>query len=171
MYHRPPYHYGGFFYYSFHPFYYHPYRPFIWGPVWHPWGFFAAALTATAIIVAIDNIQYHYDQGVWYEPYNNGYTAVPGPVGGQVNNIPSGAETVVINQNTYNYYGGTYYEKEGTQYMVVAPPAGAVVQNLPEGGEEVKIGDQTYVRIGETYYLPVMVDGKEQYEIAQIENE
>jgi hypothetical protein len=52
----------------------------------------------------------------------------------------------------------------------VAPPAGAVVDNLPEGGEEVKIGEQTYVKYGETYYAPVQVDGKDKYEVVQVED-
>ncbi len=165
-YHRPPYMYGGRRYYSFHPYFYHPYRPFFWGPVWHPWGFFIATLATTAIIVSVNNAQYHYDQGVWYEPSNGGYTAISAPVGGSVTNIPSGAETVVVNNTTNYYYGGAYYEKDGKNYKVVAPPAGATVEHLPEGGEEVKIGDQTYVKIGETYYQPVE-DNK--YEVAQVE--
>jgi Family of unknown function (DUF6515) len=46
-----------------------------------------------------------------------------------------------------------------------------VVEGLPEGGEEVKIGDQTYVKVGETYYSPVKVDGKDKYEVVQIEGD
>jgi len=45
------------------------------------------------------------------------------------------------------------------------------VDNLPEGGEEVKIGDQTYVKVGETYYQPVQVDGKDKYEVSQVEED
>jgi hypothetical protein len=40
---------------------------------------------------------------------------------------------------------------------------------LPEGGGEIKVGDQTYIKIGDTYYLPVQVDGKDMYEIAQVD--
>ncbi|MDR2919500.1 MAG: DUF6515 family protein [Tannerella sp.] len=160
---RPPYVWGGRRYYCYHPYY--------WGPVWHPWGFFIATLATTAIIVSVADAQYHYDQGVWYAANNGGYTVVQAPVGGAVTTIPSGAQTVVVNNTTNYYYGGAYYEKDGSQYKVVAPPAGAVVDNLPEGGEEVKIGDQTYVKIGETYYQPVQVDGKNKYEVAQVEEE
>ncbi len=67
-YRRPPYYWGGHRYYCYHPYRYHPYRPFYWGPVWHPWGFFVATLATTAIIVSVNNAQYHYDQGVWYAP-------------------------------------------------------------------------------------------------------
>lgn len=171
VYARPPYRYGGYRYNTFHPYYFHPYRPFYWGPVWHPWGFFVATLAVTAIVVSVENTQYHYDQGVWYAPSNGGYTAVPAPVGGTVNNIPSGAETV--NTGTVNnyYYGGTYYEKDGSSYKVVPPTAGTLVDNLPEGGEEVTIGDVKYVKFGETYYQPVQVDGKSKYEVVLVEED
>lgn len=168
-YHRPPYVYGGRRYYSYHPYHYHPYRPYVWGPVWHPWGFFVAALATTAIIVAVADATYHYDQGVWYSQSGNGYTVVQAPVGGTVTTIPTNNQPVVVNNVTNYYYGGAYYEKTSSGYKVVAPPAGAVVDNLPEGGEEVKIGDQTYVKVGETYYQPVNVDGKNKYEVAQVE--
>jgi len=168
---RPPYVYGGYRYRAYNPYYFHPYRPFYWGPVWHPWGFFVATLAVTAIVVSVESTQYHYDQGVWYTPTSGGYTAVPAPVGGTVNNIPSGAETV--NTGTVNnyYYGGTYYEKDGSTYKVVAPTAGTLVDNLPEGGEEVTIGDVKYVKFGETYYQPVQVDGKNKYEVVQVEED
>jgi hypothetical protein len=168
---RPPYRYGGYRYNAYHPYYPRPYRPFYWGPVWHPWGFFVATLAVTAIVVSVESNQYHYDQGVWYSSTSGGYTAVPAPVGGTVNNIPSGAETV--NTGTVNnyYYGGTYYEKDGSTYKVVAPEAGTLVDNLPEGGEEVTIGDNKYVKFGETYYQPVQVDGKDKYEVVLVEED
>ena len=168
---RPPYVYGGYRYHAYNPYFFHPYRPFYWGPVWHPWGFFVATLAVTAIVVSVESTQYHYDQGVWYSSTSGGYTAVPAPVGGTVNNIPSGAQTV--NTGTVNnyYYGGTYYEKDGSTYKVVAPTAGTLVDNLPEGGEEVTIGDVKYVKFGETYYQPVQVDGKDKYEVVQVEED
>lgn len=171
-YHRPPYVYGGHRYYCYHPYAYHPYRPFYWGPVWHPWGFFVATLATTAIIVSIENQKYHYDQGVWYVATTGGYTVVQAPVGATVSTVPTGSQTVVVNNVTNNYYGGAYYMKQpdGT-YKVVPPPAGAVVDNLPEGGTEVKIGDQTYVKVGETYYAPIKVDGKDKYEVVQVETD
>jgi len=131
-----------------------------------PWGFLVATLAVTAIVVSVENAQYHYDQGVWYSQTSGGYTVVQAPVGGTVTTIPTSSQPVVVNNTTNYYYGGAYYEKDGTQYKVVPPPAGAVVEGLPEGGEEVKIGDQTYVKVGDTYYQPVQ-DNK--YEVAQVE--
>ncbi|HWV65078.1 DUF6515 family protein [Chitinophaga sp.] len=34
----------------------------------------------------------------------------------------------------------------------------------------MKIGDQTYVKVGETYYQPVSHDGKNKYEVVQVED-
>lgn len=168
---RPPYYYGGHHYYCHHHYYYHPYRPYYWGPAWHPWGFFVATLTATAVIVTINNLTYHYDQGVFYTPSSGGYTVVTAPVGATVATVPSSAQPVVVNQTVTNnyYYGGTYYEKSGNGYTVVQPTAGSLVENLPEGAEEVRMGEVTYVKYGETYYQPVQVDGKNMYEVVQVE--
>ncbi len=170
VYNRPPYRYGGHAYYCYHPYYYHPYHPYYWGPVWHPWGFFVATLAATAVVVSVSNQQYHYDQGVYYQQSGNGYTVVPAPVGATVTTLPDNAQTVVVNETTNNYYyGGAYYEKTAGGFTVVAPTAGTVVEDLPEGGEEVRIGDVTYVKFGDTYYQPIQKDGKEMYEVVQVE--
>lgn len=165
-YHHPPYVYGGRRFYAYHPYVYHPFRPFVWGPAWHPWGYFIATLAATAIVVSVNDARYHYNEGVWYTASNGGYIVCAAPVGGSVATIPSTAENVTVNNVTNYYYGGTYYEKDGEQYKVVAPPAGVVVKHLPEGGEEIKVGNQTYVKVGETYYQPV--EG-EKYEVVQVE--
>lgn len=169
---RPPYRYGGRSFYAYHPYYYHPYHPFYWGPVWHPWGFFVATLATTAIVVTIANQQYHYDQGVYYMASNGGYTVVQAPVGATITTLPPNSQPVVVNETTNNYYyGGTYYEKSNKGYTVVAPTAGTVVENLPEGGEEVTMGDQKYVKVGETYYQPIQQDGKNMYEVADVQSD
>ncbi|WP_335966340.1 DUF6515 family protein [Galbibacter sp. PAP.153] len=170
---RPPYFYGGFSYYSFHPYFYHPFTPFYWGPVWHPWGFFVASLATTAIIVSIENSnqQYYYDQGNYYMKEKDGYTVVQAPVGATIKVLPDGYQVVDAGGDTTvnnYYYGGTYYEKDSNGYTVVPPTAGTLVEHLPEGGEEVRIGDQTYVKYGETYYQPVQVNGKNQYEVVDV---
>ena len=169
---RPPYRHGGFVYFSYRPYFYHPYTPFFWGPVWHPWGFFVAALATTAIIVSVENAQYHYDQGVWYQPYNGGYQVVSAPVGGTITTLPPSAQTVVVNETVNNYYyGGDFYEKSEKGYSVVPATAGTIVPHLPEGGKEVKVGDQTYVQFGEIYYQPIQVDSKDMYEIVEVKKE
>lgn len=92
------------------------------------------------------------------------------PVGATITTLPPKSETVIINETTNNYYyGGTYYEKSKDGYTVVPPTSGTVVENLPEGGEEVKLGDVTYVKFGETYYQPIVQDGKNMYEVVDVQ--
>jgi hypothetical protein len=218
---RPPYRYGGHVYFCYHPYYYHPYRPFVWGPMWHPWGFFVATLATTAIIVSIvdndlpdypvainsnypgssselswiesfpsgpnvlisNNMEdafknvplgqdYYYDEGIFYQKMDGGYTVVAGPVGATVPKLPNGYEMAKLDDGTTNYYyAGTFYEKTSKGYTVVSPTAGTVVEHLPDGGEEVKMGDITYVKLGEIYFQPIQQDGKNVYEIASVEED
>ncbi|TDQ19682.1 hypothetical protein DFQ04_1506 [Algoriphagus boseongensis] len=169
---RPPYMWGGFGFYWYRPYYYHPFVPFYWGPVWHPWGFFVATLAVTAIVVSVDNQDYHYDEGVFYVKETDGYVVVEAPQGANVTVIPKESEVVEVSPTVNNYYyGGTFYEQKDGTYTVVPPPAGSVVSALPEGAEEVKVGDQTFVKYGDTYYMPVEVDGKNMYEIVQVEED
>jgi hypothetical protein len=163
---RPPYAYRGRRYYAYHPYGYHRYAPYSWGPAFHPIGFVAATMAATAIAVTLANEQYQYDQGVWYAPApSGGYAVVPAPLGATVVELPPGA--VMVNPSTY-YSGGTYYEQGAGGYLVVAPEAGTVVDQLPPGGEEVTIGSQSYVKFGETIYQPFEEDGQPKYEVVQI---
>lgn len=127
---------------------------------------------ATAIIVSVNNEKYHYDQGVYYVEGDGGYTVVQAPVGATVKVIPKEAEEVQVTETTNNYYyGGAFYEKGEEGYTVVPATAGTIVPNLPEGGEEVKMGEVTYVKFGETYYQPIQVDGKDMYEIVEVEED
>lgn len=229
-YSRPPMVYGGRRYRCYHPFYFHPYRPFVWGPRWHPWGFFVATLATTAIIVSIvDNDmdmpgdfdmasndilgggiypgnnmslrsgpafmsyreneeyfnnriikdklivdgEYYYDEGVFYLKGNGGYTVVSAPLGAKIKTLPSGYETVSIDdKGTKNYYyGGAFYEKRSDGYVVVAPVAGTIVERVSEGGEEVKMGEITYVKLGETFFQPIKENGKDMYEVVDVEDD
>jgi len=131
-----------------------------------------ATLAVTAIVVTVHEQQYHYDEGVFYVESDGGYVVVEAPQGATVKVIPKDSEVVEVSPTVNNYYyGGTFYEQADGQYTVVPPPAGSVVSNLPEGAEEVKVGDQTFVKYGDTYYMPVEVDGKNMYEIVQVEEE
>jgi biotin carboxyl carrier protein len=116
---------------------------------------------------------YYYDQGVFYLKGNGGYTVVSAPVGAKIKTLPSGYETVSADDGaTKNYYyGGTFYEKRSDGYVVVAPLAGTLVENISEGGEEVKMGDVTYIKLGETYFQPVRENGKDMYEVADVEKD
>lgn len=46
-----------------------------------------------------------------------------------------------------------------------------LMPNVSEGGEEVKMGEITYVKLGETYFQPIQENGKDMYEVADVEDD
>lgn len=156
--------------YTYH---YHAYRPYHWGPTWHPLGFVAAALAATAVIVAVNNEQYHYDNGVYYAPASNGYQVVPAPIGAVVNTLPEGYATIPVSGGgSYFYYGGDYYvQTVANSYRVVDPPMGVVVTNLPDGAQETTVEGNRYMVYNGTYYQPVTENGQNGYEVVDVEEQ
>lgn len=99
---------------------------------------------------------------------------MPAPVGAVITTLPPESQTVVVGgSGTVNnyYYGGTFYEKAPDGYRVVPPTAGTVIEAMPAGGTEVKMGDVTYVKVGETYYQPIQQDGKNMYEVVDVQAE
>ena len=114
-------------------------------------------------------MQYRYDGGVFYQPYNNGYQAVAPPVGVVVPGLPPDNTPVPVGEDTYYYFGGVFYLPVQNGYQVVPAPAGAIVYNLPEGCTQVNAGGQTYLQYNGDYYLPVEIDGQPAYEVVNIE--
>ena len=150
-----------------HPYYYHPYHPFMWGPYWHPFGYFAAALTANAILFSVADQQYYYDNGVYYSPSGNGYSVVAPPVGAVVSYLPAGYLTVPVGDAVYYYYGGAFYISQGGSFRVVPAPAGAIVTEIPEGATEQVINGENYLLYNNTYYQPISQNGQDAYEVVQ----
>jgi hypothetical protein len=76
---------------------------------------------------------------------------------------------VAVNPLKECYFGDLHL------HTSLSPDANMIgTTSLPEDSssnklKEVKIGDQTYVKVGETYYQPVQVDGKDKYEVTQVE--
>ena len=66
-------------------------------------------------MVNANNQQYHNDQGVYYVQVDNGYKAVPAPVGAKVTTLPKNSVEVTVNSEQYFYYGGTFCEPEPGQ--------------------------------------------------------
>jgi uncharacterized protein DUF6515 len=156
--------------YTYHRYYYHPYRPYVYGASWHPVGFFLGAIAATATIVAINNAEYRYDAGVFYEPGNGGYRVVAPPAGAIVPSLPPDVATIPVGDETFYYFGGVFYAAaEGGGYQIVPAPAGAIVFNLPEGATTEQAGDITYLQYNGAYYQPVRVDGQDAYEVVDME--
>jgi hypothetical protein len=161
--HENVYHTGA--YQGIHPYYYHPYRPSYWGPGWHPLGFFLSSLAADAVFFSIANQRYYYDEGVYYQPSNGGYSVVPPPVGAVVSYLPQGYETTMAGNDTYYYYGGAFYISNGQGYQVVPAPPGAVIVQLPVGAIEQSINGDTYLVYNNTYFQPISQDGQDAYEV------
>lgn len=159
---RPPYVYGGFHYRCYHPYYFHPYRPFVWGPMWHPWGFFITTLAVTAIIVTVDNIEPQFDLDVaMVSPYsgNNALYAIDpnihgpffAPYAGSPGDYFEREETPVVDE--YWYDEGVFYLKGDGGYTVVSAPIGAKIKTLPKGYETITLDDNTKnYYYGATFY-------------------
>jgi hypothetical protein len=126
-------------------------------------------LAATATFVAINNTQYYYYQGVYYQPMNGGYQVVPAPVNAAVPGLPSGYATINVGGTDYYYYGGIFYIFSQNGYMVVKAPAGAIVANLPDGCEQVQMGDIAYLKYNNAYFQPIQYNGQNAYEVVEIE--
>ena len=162
------YHSGG---YRGHPYAYHPYHPYVWGPHWHPFGFFLNFLPADAFYFSYANQPYYYDDGVYYEPSSGGYTAVAPPAGASVSALPEGYETTQVGDDTYYYYGGVFYVQTQQGFQVVAAPVGAVISNLPEGAQQqTDANGQNYLVYNGTAYAPISQDGQDAYEVIQLGN-
>lgn len=170
-YSRPPMIYNGYRYYTHYTYSYHPYVPYYYGSYFHPFGYFALGLSPYAYEFAWENQPYWYDQGTYYVPYNNGYRSVPAPQGAAVNELPNGYATVNVNGGTYYYYAGTFYLNGDNGFEVVPAPPGAVVYDLPEGAKETVINGTTYVNYNDTWYLPITLDGKDAYEVVDVEKD
>ncbi len=150
---------------------YHPYRPYFYGSFFHPFGFFVDVLSATALTIAWENQYYRYDQGVYYSPYNNGYRVIPPPAGLYIRSLPAGYTTIQLGDYTYYYFAGTFYEPDGNGYSVTQAPPGAVVYDLPEGATEVRVGNIVYLQYNNTLFQPISINGRDAYEVVELENE
>ncbi|RKZ66452.1 MAG: hypothetical protein DRQ48_10755 [Gammaproteobacteria bacterium] len=126
-------------------------------------------MAVTAVIVSINNQQYHYDNGVYYTQSSGGYTVVNPPTNIVVNTLPEGAENITLDGASYMYFGGAFYIKENGKYKVIDAPDGAVITNIPEGAEEVEIEDEKYVFYNYTYFKPFSQNGKDMYQVVVME--
>ena len=154
--------------YGNHAYAFHAYHPYIWGPRWHPFGYFMGSLAADAFLFSIAGQQYYYDYGVYYQPSGNGYAVVAPPIGAVVSYLPDGYVTVQVGDALYYYYGGAFYISMGNSYRVVPAPAGAIVYEIPEGAAEQVINGINYLLYNNTYYLPISQNGQDAYEVVEV---
>jgi hypothetical protein len=98
----------------------------------------------------------YYDNGIYYEEGNGGYTVVAAPVGANVTVLPEGFITTPVGNQIYYYYLGTFYVLDAAtgNYVVVNAPEGAIVPYLPEGYTALQRDGREYYEFAGTYYLP-----------------
>lgn len=130
-----------------------------------------SSLGSAAITLMLNDQYYRYDQGIYYEPYNNGYRVVPAPAGLYIRYLPNGYSTIYLGDYTYYYFAGTFYTLGGYGYEVTLAPPGAVIYDLPEGAVEVRVGEMTYLQYNNTLYQPILLDGKDAYEVVNLEGD
>lgn len=128
-------------------------------------------MAVTAIVVSVNNQDYHYDNGVYYKESTDdqgqkGYVAVTAPIGAKVPSLPDGYETVTAGSGQNYYYGGVFYTKDTDgKYVVVQGPVGAIVHNLPDGAKEEYYTDVLYYNYGGIYFQPKSVNGDTQFQV------
>ena len=167
-YERPPVIWQGRSYYSYHPYVYHAYHPYYYNG-YRSFGFFSAFLGVGAFSFMLNSQPYYYDEGVYYQPYNNGYRVIAPPISASVNRLPDGYTLLTVDNDTFYYYAGTFYIRNNGTYIVVEAPAGAVVYDLPEGVTELRAGDITYLQYNNVIYQPITLDGREAYEVVELD--
>jgi hypothetical protein len=106
--------------------------------------------------------------GVYYTQVSGGYNVVAPPVNIVIINLPSGFESIQFNGSTYYYYNGTFYAKTNNGYSVIKAPVGAVITNIPGGGKEEQVDGQNYVLLNNTYFLPIIQNGKNVYQVVEL---
>jgi uncharacterized protein DUF6515 len=122
-----------------------------------------------------DDLQFFYSNGLFYTYDNNEYTVVEPPVGAEVNELPSNAQSIVINGEQYYEANGVYYEPivkdDGTTSYQVAgkdgelntndnnnnnlPPApqiGDVVTTIPPDCRKINLNGEKYYVSPDGYY-------------------
>ena len=144
--------------------------------VWHPIGFFVAALATTAIIVSIvddrgntsSSGNVYYDQGVYYEKTSDGYKAIPPPQGAQVSSLPEGYTSVSVGSKQYGYYQGDFYvEGADGKYVVTAAPVGAIVPYIPDAATENTSDGKTTYEYNGVAYEAVSLNGDTSYVVSK----
>lgn len=123
-----------------------------------------------AMIVAINDINYQYYDGVFYQPDNGGYQVVAPPIGAIVPSLPENSVPVQVAGDTYYYFGGAWYYPVSNGYQLVHAPPGALVINLPDGCTTVNANNITYLQYNGDYYQPIEYNGQPAYEVVDVED-
>jgi hypothetical protein len=137
----------------------------------HFWNDFAfhrrlGALPVGFLALQIGGVPYYYNDGIYYQPADNGYEEVYPPVGAEVPEPPDGAiEIDAGGGQVYYYAGGAFYEQQADGgYAIVPTPIGVIVPELPPGAVPITINGSVAYQFNGVDYEPVFVDGVTQYQ-------
>lgn len=123
---------------------------------------------STSISVSFGGINFRYNNGVYYRPYQNTYMVTPAPIGIRVHYLPREHRVFNLYNRPYHYYNGAYYEYQNNDYVVVPPPIGALVESIPDGYEKLQINGDTYYIVDGVQYRAVLQNGEIWYEVIKI---
>ncbi|MEA5426921.1 DUF6515 family protein [Arcicella lustrica] len=123
---------------------------------------------STSISVSFGGINFRYNNGVYYRPYQNTYMVTPAPIGIRVQYLPREHRVFNLYNRPYHYYNGAYYEYQNNDYVVVPPPIGALVESIPDGYEKLQINGDTYYIVDGVQYRAVLQNGEIWYEVIKI---
>lgn len=123
---------------------------------------------STSISVSFGGINFRYNNGVYYRPYQNTYIVTPAPIGIRVRYLPREHRVFNLYNHSYHYYNGAYYEYQNNDYVVVPPPVGALVESIPDGYEKLQVNGDTYYIVDGVQYRAVLQNGEIWYEVIKI---
>jgi len=159
-------------------------------------GFYLDALPFGYYPFYMGSSLYYYSDGIFYQPYNDGYAVTAPPVGAAVPKLPKGAKAIMIDNQQFFEFNGVYYKivvnDKGDKVYVVAgkdgvlntdngganddgtvnqvPKVGDVVDQLPENVHRVSLNGKKYYVTAEDIYFEEITDknGNTVYRIASV---
>ncbi|MDB5157174.1 MAG: hypothetical protein JWR50_1881 [Mucilaginibacter sp.] len=159
-------------------------------------GFYLDALPFGYYPFYMGSSLYYYSDGIFYQPYNDGYAVTAPPVGAAVPKLPKGAKAIMIDNQQFFEYNGVYYKivvnDKGDKVYVVAgkdgvlntdnggtnddgtvnqvPKVGDIVDQLPENVHRVSLNGKKYYVTAEDVYFEEITDknGNTVYRIASV---
>ena len=160
-------------------------------------GFYLDALPFGYYPFYMGSSLYYYSDGIFYQPYNDGYAVTAPPVGAAVPKLPKGSKAIMIDNQQFFEFNGVYYKilvnDKGDKVYVVAgkdgvlntdngsgtnddgtvnqvPKVGDVVDHLPENVHRVTLNGKKYYVTAEDIYFEEITgrNGNVEYRIASV---
>ena len=127
-------------------------------------------LPSKAALLAHGAKNYHFHNGVFYQPIGGTFVVITPPIGIRIALLPPNAYYFNYLRQPYYYYYGTFYRPlTNGGYKVVAPPIGARVDALPDGYEVFELDEKVFYRLDKTYYKAVVEEnGAVAYEVVKV---